>query len=135
MKILGLHHVAIATDSLMRHSSIFENLFGLKATPAEIYLANDLKLAFVDAANIEIEFLEPVGLNSPISKFLEKRGPGIHHICLLVEDITAALSELRRKNVKLVDEKPRAGADNSLIAFIHPESTGGILIELRQSKS
>lgn len=134
MKILGLHHVAVATDSLERHVSIFEDLFGFKAAPPEVNPTNNFNLAFVDVLNADIEFLQPLDKNSPISKFLERRGPGIHHICLLVDDIDEALAELKAKNVKLIDEKPRVGAAGSRIAFIHPESTGGILIELKQSK-
>jgi methylmalonyl-CoA/ethylmalonyl-CoA epimerase len=134
MKILGLHHVAIATDSLDKHVSILEDLFGLKGLPPQANPTNELRLAFVDVLNTEIEYVEPLDKNSPISKFLGKRGPAIHHICLLVDDIEEALEELKAKKVRLIDEKPRNGAAGSCIAFIHPESTGGILIELKQSK-
>ena len=134
MKILGLHHVAIATESLEGHITIFEDLFGLEGATPEANPANNLKLAFVNVLNTDIEFLEPLDKNSPISNFLDKRGSAIHHICLLVDDIEEALAELKAKNVALIDEKPGPGAEGSRIAFIHPQSTGGILIELKQSK-
>ncbi len=132
MKILGLHHVAVATGDLENHARIFENLFGLKAGETETNLANKLSLTFVDLGNTELEFIQPQDRESPIFKYLEKRGPGIHHICLLVDDINQALEELKGKGVRLLDQAPRIGAGGSRIAFIHPESTGGILIELKE---
>ena len=135
MKILGLHHVAVATNDVERHKELFDNLFGLKSGRIEINTANKVSLSFVDLCNTDLEFLQPLDRESPIFKFLERRGPGIHHICLMVDDIDAALEELQAKGVRLIDIKPRQGAEGSLIAFIHPESTGGILIELKEIRS
>lgn len=132
MRILGLHHVAVATNDIERHKELFENLFGLKSGEIEINAANKVSLSFVDLCNTDLEFLQPQDRESPIFKFLERRGPGIHHICLMVDDIDAALEELQAKGVRLIDSKSRQGAEGSLIAFIHPESTGGILIELKE---
>ncbi len=132
MKILGLHHVAAAVDNLEKYSSLFETLFGIEASSIETNPANKVALSFVRLGNSELEFLKPLDDNSPIYKFLQKRGPGIHHICLLVDDIRGALDELKAKNINMIDQNPRQGANGSLIAFIHPESTGGILIELKQ---
>lgn len=134
MKILGLHHVAIATNDINKHNEIFENIFGLKAGDTETNPAGKLKLSFFDFGNADVEFLEPLNGDSTVAKFLEKRGPGIHHICILVDDVANALEELKAKNVRLIDQKPRRGAEGSLIAFIHPESTGGILIELKEEE-
>lgn len=134
MKILGLHHIAIAVDDLDKYNDIFKSLFDIKAGQIEINKVNNVSLSFVDLENCELEFLKPLDENSSIAKFLSKRGPGIHHICLKVENIHAAMKELETKNVKMIDETPRQGADGSLIAFIHPKSVGGILIELKQEK-
>jgi methylmalonyl-CoA/ethylmalonyl-CoA epimerase len=132
MKILELDHVSIATDDLNKHGQIFENLFCIKAGKINANPANKINLSFVDLGNADLEFIQPLDRESPIFKFLEKRGPGIHHICLLVEDIDQALEELTSKNIKLLDKKPRIGAEGSRIALIHPESAGGILIELKE---
>ena len=135
MRILGVHHIAIAVDDLKNYSSIFEKLFGLKTGPVETNPANKVSLSFLDVQNSKLEFIKPLDDESPIAKFLSKRGPGIHHFCLLVDDIHAAIDEMRSKNVRMIDDKPRRGAGGSLIAFIHPESAGGILIELKQEKT
>ena len=132
MKILGLHHVAVAVDDLEKYSSIFENLLGLKCSPVETNRANGVSLTFLDLKNSELEFVKPLDDDSPIAKFLAKKGPGIHHFCLLVEDIHEAMRELKTKNIKMIDDTPRRGAGCSMIAFIHPQSAGGILIELKQ---
>lgn len=132
MKILGLHHIAVAVDDIENYSSIFERLFGLKTGPVETNPANKVSLSFLDIQNSKLEFIKPLDDNSPIAGFLSKRGPGIHHFCLLVDDIQAAIDEMKSKDIKLIDDKPRQGAGGSLIAFIHPESAGGILIELKQ---
>ena len=84
---------------------------------------------------MSFELLEPTGEDSPISKFLEKRGPGIHHIAVEVDDIEAALAKLKARGVRLIDETPRTGAESCLVAFVHPSSTGGVLLELVQSKN
>jgi methylmalonyl-CoA epimerase len=135
MKILGLHHVAIAVDDIENYSSIFEKLFGLKVGPVETNPANKVSLSFLDIQNSKLEFIEPLDDDSPIARFLSERGPGIHHFCLLVDDIEAAIDEMKLKDVRMIDDTPRQGAESSLIAFIHPESVGGILIELKQEKA
>jgi len=135
MKILGLHHVAVAVDDIEKYRSIFENLLGLRAGSVETNAANGVSLTFLDLQNSELEFIKPLDNDSAIAKFLAKRGPGIHHICLLIDDIHSAVEELKAKNIEMIDDKPRPGAEGSMIAFIHPQSTGGILIELKQKKN
>jgi methylmalonyl-CoA/ethylmalonyl-CoA epimerase len=132
MKILGLDHVSIATGDLEKHRAILENLFNLKVSTAEENTASKIRLASCNLSNSALELVMPLTDDSAISKYLQHRGPGIHHICLLVDDIAGAVEELRNKGIKLIDEHSRQGAKGSLIAFIHPESTGGILIELKQ---
>jgi methylmalonyl-CoA/ethylmalonyl-CoA epimerase len=135
MKILGLNHIAVAVDDLNKYSSIFEKLFGLKTGPVETNPANKISLSFLDLQNSKLEFIKPLDDDSPIARFLSKRGPAIHHFCLLVDDIHAAIDEMKSKDIKVIDDKPRQGAGGSLIAFIHPDSAGGILIELKQEKT
>jgi methylmalonyl-CoA epimerase len=134
MKILGLHHVSIASDDIEKHRVIIENLFGVKCGPTEDNAANKVSISVIDLGNSALELVEPKGSDSPIAKFLEKRSSNIHHICLAVENIDEALKELIGKNVRMIDSKPRQGAGGSRIAFVHPESTGGILIELKELK-
>jgi methylmalonyl-CoA epimerase len=134
VKILGIDHISIATGDISGLREIFERLFGMEGGPVESNLANKVALSFLDFGNINVELIEPTVEDSPISKFLEKRGPGIHHFCVLVDDIDRALEELLAKNVKLLDRKPRVGAGGARIAFIHPDSAGGILIELKEQK-
>ena len=132
MKIIGLDHVAIATNDAQGHGELLEKLLGLDLGETKSNPANKLAISFLDAHNTEIEFLQPLDPETAISKFLAKRGPGIHHICFLVENIEEALEELKSKNVKLIDTKPRTGAEGSMIAFLHPDAAGGILIELKE---
>jgi len=135
MKILGVHHIAVAVDDFDKYSHIFKTLFGLDTGDIEINKANNVSLSFVDFNNCQLEFLKPLDDNSSIAKFIAKRGPGIHHLCIKVENISEALEELREKNIELIDKTPRPGAGGSLMAFIHPRSAGGILIELKQEKA
>ncbi len=135
MKILGLDHVAIVTNDLEKHGAILEDLFGLKEILTQQNTVSKVRLSLINLDNTNLELVAPLSENTAISKYLKQRGPGIHHICLLVEDIEQALKELKDKNINLIDEKPRRGAEGSLIAFIHPDSTGGILIELKEVKS
>ncbi len=132
MKVLGIHHVSIATGDITRHGEIFKRLFGIEAEPVESNPTNKVAISFLDFINAKIELIEPSGEDSPIAKFVEKRGTSIHHICVLVENLDGALAELRAKNIRLIDQQPRIGARGARVAFIHPESTGGILIELEE---
>lgn len=134
MKITGIHHMAVAVNDIEKYSRLFANLFGLKAGPVETNPANEVALTFIDVGNSRLELVKPLNNDSSIAKFIAKRGPGIHHFCLVVDDIHAAIDELKSKKVRLVDETPRRGAGGSRIAFIHPESAGGILIELKEEK-
>jgi methylmalonyl-CoA/ethylmalonyl-CoA epimerase len=133
MKILGVDHISVATNDLEKHVQIIEKLFDLKGGEIEENPNNKIRLSFLDLNNTHLEFIQPLDENSPIYKFVLNRGPGIHHICLRVENIDQALDELKVKGVRLIDEHPRQGAKGSKIAFIHPESAGGILIELKEA--
>lgn len=127
-----LDHIGVAVESLEQGRGFYEAL-GLGAMTVEEVPSEKVKVGFFELANdARVELLEPTALDSPIAKFLDKRGPGIHHICLKVTDIRAAIQKLKAKGMQLINEEPRQGAHNCLVAFVHPKSTGGILLELSQ---
>jgi methylmalonyl-CoA/ethylmalonyl-CoA epimerase len=128
-----LDHIGIAVRDLSAALAFYRDALGLEILGAEEVPSQRVRAQFVDAGEARLELLEATAPDSPIARFLDTRGPGLHHITLRVDDIHAALAQLRAKGVKLVDEQPRAGAEHSLIAFVHPSSTGGVLIELKQA--
>jgi methylmalonyl-CoA/ethylmalonyl-CoA epimerase len=129
-----LDHIGIAVESLEEGAKFYRSL-GFKQMSVEVVAGEKVKVGMFELANeSRIELLEPTADDSPVARFLAKRGPGIHHICLKVTDIHATLTSLRNAGVALINEEPVNGAHNCLIAFIHPKSTGGVLIELSQSK-
>ncbi|MDQ6651694.1 MAG: methylmalonyl-CoA epimerase, partial [Acidobacteriota bacterium] len=107
-------------------------VLGLQVTSTEEVTEQGVRVAMLPIGESQIELLEPLSPNSPVGKFLEKRGPGIHHLALMVPDIQAALVQLKEKGTRLIDETPRLGADGCLVAFIHPSSANGVLLELVQ---
>lgn len=133
MKINKIDHVGIAVESLDVVRDVYENIFNF--TPHFEEEVTEQKVATVgyDLAGVNIEFLEPTATDSPIQKFVDKRRNAVHHLALQVDDIDAALAELKEKNVQLIDECPRIGAEGKRIAFVHPKATGGILIELTEA--
>jgi methylmalonyl-CoA epimerase len=110
---------------------VYRDILGFKLLGVHVLTERKVKVAFLSSGGeTQIELLEPLGSESPVAKFLESRGEGIHHIAVKVDDIEKALEELKKKGVTLVDEKPRAGAEGKKIAFVHPKSTKGVLLEL-----
>ncbi|MEM3731003.1 MAG: methylmalonyl-CoA epimerase [Candidatus Bathyarchaeia archaeon] len=127
----GIDHIGIAVKNLDEAISIYRDILGFKLEGVHTINENKVKVAFFSTGNkAKIELLEPLGSDSPIAKFLESRGEGIHHIAVRVGNIEAALTKLKSNNVTLIDEKPRIGAEGSKIAFVHPKSTRGVLLEL-----
>ena len=126
-----INHIGIAVKSIERAKSVFE-LLGVKVEGEEVVEDQKVRVAFIPVGESRIELLEPTSEDSPVAKFLEKRGEGIHHIAFQVDNISEALDKLKKEGIKLIDEKPRKGAHGTLIAFIHPKSTNGVLIELCQ---
>lgn len=124
-------HVAIATHSIAVMSEFYKSL-GLAVDSLEVIKDQKVKVAVMRIGDSAIELVEPTEENSPINRFLERRGEGIHHISFEVDNLQEHLDLLKKKNVKLIDEKPRKGAEGHRIAFIHPHSTGGVLVELSQ---
>jgi methylmalonyl-CoA/ethylmalonyl-CoA epimerase len=123
-------HVGIALDSLTKATPFFRDVLGLREV--EISDSDGARIEAFSAGESLVELLEPAGDDTPIGKFVAKRGPGIHHICFAVDDLDAALDRCRAAGVRLIDETPRIGAEGKRIAFIHPSSTAGILIELSE---
>ncbi len=125
-------HVAIATKSIAITAEFYKKL-GLEMDCVEVIEDQKVKVAVLRTGDSGIELVEPLSDDSPVSRFLEQRGDGLHHISLEVENLAETLTLLKDRNVRLIDEQPRPGADDGLVAFIHPSSTGGVLIELCQS--
>jgi len=123
-------HIGIAVPDLEAAVAAFTVLFGTGPSSVEEVADQKVRTAFFTAGPTDVELLFPTADDSPISSFLAKRGAGIHHICFEVASIEAALTEYRRQGLRLIDETPRLGAHGKRIAFLHPKSTGGILIEL-----
>ncbi|MDI6805067.1 MAG: methylmalonyl-CoA epimerase [Candidatus Bathyarchaeia archaeon] len=128
---IGVDHVGVAVKNLDEAISIYQNVLGFRLEGIHVLSERGVKVAFLSSGGeTKIELLEPLGSNSPIAKFLINRGEGIHHIAVKVKDIDGVLEDFKRKGVILVDEKPRIGAEGAKIAFVHPKSTKGVLLEL-----
>lgn len=125
-----ISHIGIAVRALGESAPLFEQILGLREVPLEN--ADGASIRGFDASGSLIELLEAENDGSPIGKFVAKRGPGIHHICFSVDDLEGTLARCRESGLQLIDEKPRIGAEGKRIAFIHPRSTGGILVELSE---
>lgn len=129
-----IDHIGIAVKNLDETLKFYENVLGIKCTGTEVVEDQKVKTAFLPIGDTEIELLEATDENSAIAKFIEKRGEGIQHIAYRVDDIEKALEEVKEKGIRLIDEKPRKGAGGAMIAFLHPKSTYGVLIELCERK-
>jgi methylmalonyl-CoA/ethylmalonyl-CoA epimerase len=123
-------HVGIAVESLAAILPFFRDVLGMPEVPMSD--SDGARIAAVQSGESLIELLEPAAPDSPIGKYLARRGPGIHHICIAVPNIDAALERCRAAGIQLIDEEPRLGAEGKRIAFLHPRSTGGVLVELSE---
>lgn len=128
-KIKRIHHVAIVVDSIDDPLSIW-NALGLKVESIKEVPEQESRVAFLPLGDSEIELVEPTTDSSGIARYLAKHGPGLHHICVEIEDIEAILANLQVKGFRLINKEPRTGTDGKKYAFIHPESTKGVLVEL-----
>ena len=134
MENVKVDHIGIATKSIRESSLIWEAL-GFVNSGEEIVKEQGVKIKFLSASEgPKIELLEPLGEDTPVGRFIEKRGPGIQQLAISVNDINKTINELKKLNVSLINEIPTKGANGNLIAFIHPSSTGGVLIELIEEK-
>jgi methylmalonyl-CoA/ethylmalonyl-CoA epimerase len=127
-----LEHIGIAVADLNAALAFYRDALGLEVGPVEEVATQRVRAHFVATDGAALELLEATAPDSPIARFVEKRGPGLHHITLRVEDIHAALDMLKQRGVRLIDEVPRPGAHGSLVAFIHPAAAHGVLVELVQ---
>ncbi|MFW9813736.1 MAG: methylmalonyl-CoA epimerase [Candidatus Thorarchaeota archaeon] len=132
MAIEKIDHIGIAVDSIDNWIAYYRDVLGLEFKGIEEVAEQKVRIAFFKIGESKIELLEPTSDHSPIAKFLENRGGGIHHIAVLVDDIEAALEKHHDAGARLIDIEPRIGAHNMRIAFIHPKASGGVLMELCQ---
>jgi methylmalonyl-CoA/ethylmalonyl-CoA epimerase len=130
-----LDHIGIAVSNLGEALAFYRDALGLEIEAPEDVASQKVRAHFIPAGEAALELLEATDPSSPIATYLEKRGPGLHHITLRVDDIVAALVQLKTRGVRLIDETPRPGAHGSLVAFIHPSSAHGVLVELKQAAS
>jgi len=131
-KIKAINHVAVVVDDMEKSLVFWRDALGIKLHELRDVPTEKSQIAFLPLAGAEVELVMPSSEDSGIAKFLAKRGPGMHHLCLEVDDIDGMLSQLKAKGIRLINEEPRTAADGRRYAFIHPESTGGVLVELYQ---
>ncbi|HQG84659.1 MAG TPA: methylmalonyl-CoA epimerase [Syntrophales bacterium] len=131
MKVTRLDHIGIAVKSIAESLKVYEAM-GLKSVGVEEVAEQKVRVAFLPLGETEIELLESTAPDGPVAKYIEKNGEGIQHLALRVDNLEAALAEMKAKGVRLIDEKPRYGAGGAKIAFVHPRSTGGVLLELSE---
>ena len=130
MSVEKIDHIGIAVESIEKWIGFYRDVLGLEYGGSEEVPEQKVRVAFLTIGESKIELLEPTSEDSPIAKFLEKRGGGIHHIAVLVDDIGAAIARHHEAGARLIDNEPRIGAHNMKIAFIHPKASGGVLLEL-----
>jgi methylmalonyl-CoA epimerase len=127
-------HVAIAVSDVAEAARFYEERLGLKMVGREDVSAAKVTVGFIPVGETRIELVQPASPESPISRFLETRGPGLQHICFEVDDVAAELKRLEAAGVKLIDKVPRPGAHGTMVGFIHPSAAGGVLVELSEQK-
>jgi len=131
---MKIDHIGIATGGIAEVANFYREALGLKIEEIEEVAEQKVRVAMLPIGESRIELLEPTTDDSPISKFLAKRGPGIHHIAIQVENIRESLRKMKEEGTRLIDEEPRNGAGGCLVAFVHPSSTGGVLVELVENQ-
>lgn len=131
-KITRINHVAIAVDDMDQSLSFWRDALGMELHELRDVPAEKSRVAFLPLDGAEIELVQPTTEDSGLAKYLAKRGPGMHHVCLEVDDIEGMMAQLRQKGIRLINEEARTATDGKRYAFIHPESTSGVLVELYQ---
>jgi len=124
-----IHHVGVAVDDLDAAVELYQRVFGAELTHRASNEKDGLKAAFLRAGEAEVELLQPLRDDTPVGKFLAKRGPGLHHIAVAVPDIDQAIADARAEGLEMIDAEPRIGLHGTRIAFVHPKSVGGVLTE------
>lgn len=130
MKLTNIDHIGIAVGSIQQALEFWEKQLGIALHGVETVEEQKVKTAFLPVDDTEIELLEATDPESPVAKFIEKKGEGVHHIAIRVTNLEETLEQMKARGVRLIDEKPRRGAGGARIAFLHPKSTGGVLVEL-----
>lgn len=133
-KVIQVNHVAVVVDDMEKALTFWRDALGMELYELRDVPAEKSQVAFLPLRGSEVELVKPTTDDSGIAKYLAKRGPGMHHICLEVDDIDGMMKQLRSRNIRLINEEPRTAADGKKYAFIHPESTAGVLVELYQVK-
>lgn len=131
-EIKSIHHVAVVVDDMEKALSFWRDALGISLHELQDVPAEQSQVAFLPLQGAEVELVLPTSADSGIAKYLAKRGPGMHHLCLQVDDLAGMLTRLKAYGVHLINEEPRTTSDGRKYAFIHPESTGGVLVELYQ---
>ncbi len=130
--IRKIHHIGIAVRSISESLPLYRDVLKLDLKGIEEVKGDGVKVAFLKVGETKIELLEPIDKDSPVSKFLEKRGEGFHHICFEVDNVRNVLEGCKNSGIVTIDEKPRKGAENCMVAFLHPKSCNGVLVELAE---
>jgi methylmalonyl-CoA/ethylmalonyl-CoA epimerase len=131
-KIKAINHVAVVVENMEQALAFWRDALGIDLHELRDVPAEKSQVAFLPLAGAEVELVMPTTADSGIAKYLAKRGQGMHHLCLEVDDIEGMMKQMKEKNIRLINEEPRTAADGKKYAFIHPESTGGVLVELYQ---
>jgi len=134
MKITDIEHIGIAVKNVKEAINFYENILGLKCYGTEVVEDQNVKTAFFKLGQTKIELLETTEPDGPVGKFIEKKGEGIHHIAFAVKDIEQSIRDVESQGIKLINNTPHPGAEGFEIVFLHPKSTGGVLIELCEKK-
>ncbi|CAM3959164.1 methylmalonyl-CoA epimerase [Lederbergia lenta] len=130
----SVNHIGIAVKSLEATLPFYTNVLGLKCIAIEVVQAEQVKIAFLDAGNVKIELLEPTNSRSAISKFIAKRGEGIHHVAFNVQSIDSRINEMKEQGIHMLNDFPKKGAGGAMVAFMHPKSSHGVLYEFCEKK-
>lgn len=129
-QVKRIDHIAILVDDLENTLAFWRDALGLELSHREINLDEQAEIAFLPSGDSQIELVRPTSQDSGLARYLEKRGPGMHHICLQVDDIEGMLDRLKAKGIQLINEQPRTGSDGRKYAFVHPKSAYGVMLEL-----
>jgi len=129
-----LDHIGIAIEDIDEALAFYRDALGLDIEATEEVISQGVRAHFMAVGKSAIELLEPTTLDSPVGRFLKRRGPGLHHLTLRVDDLNAMLTRLKERGIRLIDEKPKEGAGGTLVAFIHPSSAHGVLVELKEER-
>ena len=132
MKILGIEHIGIAVNSIDKDAPFWKHILNLPHRGTEAVENQGVTTDIYDTGRGKVELLEAMGSDTPLGKFLEKRGAGMHHVCFEVDNITNAIKELKEFNIQVLSNEPTMGAEEYKVVFIHPKSTGGVLVELAE---